>query len=267
MASFFGIPVWKVAYHIYSKTMKKNESNKQYLEPLSTLFKLALVSFKDSGTKIAITNHRIYVQSPSFLQGTIRSVYGNTREEIHHLLQPILQCVKLYPPTQNQELAYLYKLAIKGLRRLKKSYDNDSSTVCYTIDLYISILDRTLLSKSIYIDSYSSSTTAMRNQSHSISPLFEDDLEDQVVAEAGQQVASQQTENAPLEAIWRQIWTKDEIHLIYNLFHLTEQATTSNTLQTDINHNRQGYLSSIEDLLRAKEEVIDESIHRANLWI
>lgn len=260
MSSLFGFPVWKIAYHLYSKTMsKKNETNKQYLEPLTSLFKLALVAFKENGTKVAISNHRIYIQTPSFLQGTIRSVYGNTREEVHHLLQPIFQCVKLYPPSQNQELSYLYKLAIKGLRNLKKSYDNDSSTVCYTIDLYISILDRTLLSKSIYIDSYTTSASAIRAPNNAPNTLFDEVIDSTILSQAVE--ASQQLDNAPLEAIWRKIWSKEEIHIIYNLFQLTEQSSDVSS------HNRLGYLSSIEDILRAKEEVIDESIHQANLWI
>lgn len=249
MSTLFGFPLWKIAYHLYSKKLRKTDTNKQYLEPLTTLFKLALVSFKDHGTKIAISNHRVYIQTPSLLQGTIRSVYGNTREEIHYLLQPILQCVKLYSPIQNTELAYLYRLAIQGLRKLKKSYDNDSSTVCYTIDLYISVLDRTLLSKSIYVDSYSTPQTQA-----------DDDIDQQLAAVDTEQGASSA---APIESIWRTIWTRDEIHLIYNLFQLTDHTSSTG----DFNHNRQGYLSSIEDILHAKEELIDEKIHQANLWI
>jgi hypothetical protein len=282
MSGFLSLPFWKLAYHIISKTSKKNDSRKQYLEPLSTLFKLALVSFKDDGTKIAISNHRIYIQTPSILQGTIRSVYGNTREEIHYLLQPILQCVKLYPPHNNSELTYLYKLAIKGLRQLKKSYDNDSSTVCYTIDLYISILDRTLLSKSIYIDSYVSSIPASSSFASSLStesssssntvpvniqfnPLFDESADKDLIERPIPEIP----ENAPLESVWRQVWSKDEIHLIYNLFLLTDQSPSINNTNTngDMKHNRIGYISSIEDILRAKEEIIDEGIHRANLWI
>lgn len=321
MSGFLSVPFLKLAYHILSKTSKKNDTKKQYLEPLSTLFKLALVSFKEDGTKVAISNHRIYIQTPSILQGTIRSVYGNTREEIHYLLQPILQCVKLYPPQNHTELTYLYKLAIKGLRQLKKSYDNDSSTVCYTIDLYISILDRTLLSKSIYIDSYASSAipsssavqsssavlpssnsfsgslvgspnaTTPLNASDSPRPststsssvpaslhynhLF-DEIVDRDLTErvgSGERTMLDIPENAPLESVWRQVWSKDEIHLIYNLFLLTDQ-TPANTsgmnnpnASGDMKHNRVGYISSIEDILRAKEEIIDEGIHRANLWI
>jgi hypothetical protein len=35
---------------------------------------------------------------------------------------------------------YIYELAIDGLKKLKRSYGNQSSNVCYTIDLYITIL-------------------------------------------------------------------------------------------------------------------------------
>jgi hypothetical protein len=279
MSGLFTIPFWKIAYHIVTKTAKKNDSTKkQYLEPLSTLFKLALISFKEDGTKLAVSNHRIYVQTPSILQGAIRSMYGNTREEIHYLLQPILQCVKLYPPQHNQELTYLYRLAIRGLRHLKKSYYNDSSTVCYTIDLYISILDRTLLSKSIYIDSYASSVTSTdttnppsssmpssgRDSPRGQSDLFDEHLDAETLERLTMRTIQDMPENAPLESIWKQIWSKDEIHLIHSLFQLTDVSPNASN---DNKYNRVGYISSIEDILRAKEDLVDESIHRANLWI
>jgi hypothetical protein len=216
-------------------------------------------------------------------------MYGNTREEIHYLLQPILQCVKLYPPQHNQELSYLYRLAIRGLRHLKKSYYNDSSTVCYTIDLYISILDRTLLSKSIYIDSYASSvapiesqqshvptTTQYVNSVSSVSStsasasssesaeLFDEQLDAETLERLTMRTIQDMPENAPLETIWKQIWSKDEIHLIHSLFQLTDVSPNASN---DSKYNRVGYISSIEDILRAKEDLVDESIHRANLWI
>jgi hypothetical protein len=93
--------------------------------------------------------------------------------------------------------------------------------------------------------------------------LFDEEV-DPTIASSTDSSQQQPIDNAPLEAIWRAIWSKNEIHLIYNLFQLTEQTTTTSV---DSTHNRQGYISSIEDILRAKEEVIDEKIHQANLWI
>ena len=51
---------------------KNNKSNNQILEPFSTLLKLAIISFKENGVKIAVHNNRIFMQEPGMLQGTIR---------------------------------------------------------------------------------------------------------------------------------------------------------------------------------------------------
>ena len=67
---------------IFGKYEKQEDS--QILEPLTTIVRLAIISFKSVGTKIAITNNKIYVQSPNLAQGVIRWTYGNNREEIHY---------------------------------------------------------------------------------------------------------------------------------------------------------------------------------------
>jgi hypothetical protein len=142
MASIFPIPLFKFAWSLLHKQINKEiqTDKNQILEPLSTVLKLSLISFEEEGIKIAVSNNSVYIQKPTLLQGTIRSVYGNNREEIHYLLKPIIRCVEMYPSDNNRNIRYLYDLAIDGLKKLKRSYGNQSSNVCYTIDLYITIL-------------------------------------------------------------------------------------------------------------------------------
>jgi hypothetical protein len=141
MASIFPIPILKFAWSlIYKQVIKDiNNDKNQILEPLSTVLKLALISHESEGIKIAVFNNSIHIQKPNLLQGTIRSVYGNNREEIHYLLKPIIRCVEMYN-IDDINVKYIYDLAIEGLKKLKRSYGNQSSNVCYTIDLYITIL-------------------------------------------------------------------------------------------------------------------------------
>jgi hypothetical protein len=141
MASIFPIPIIKLAWSlIYKQVIKDiNNDKNQILEPLSTVLKLALISHEPEGIKIAVFNNSIHIQKPNLLQGTIRSVYGNNREEIHYLLKPIIRCVEMYN-IDDINVKYIYELAIDGLKKLKRSYGNQSSNVCYTIDLYITIL-------------------------------------------------------------------------------------------------------------------------------
>ena len=42
--------------------------NSQILDPFSTIYKLALLSYKPEGSKISIYNNRIYYSEPGLLQ-------------------------------------------------------------------------------------------------------------------------------------------------------------------------------------------------------
>lgn len=146
----------RTAYsYVYSKYIAEPENEIQILEPISALIKLAIIYFKNEGTKLAISNHSIFVQSPGPLQGTKRWLFGNTREELHQLLKPIYRCTQILDPESDPNIKDLYKFAILGLKNLKKSYGGGSSTISHTIDLYITILQSNLLDQSIYIDSFS----------------------------------------------------------------------------------------------------------------
>jgi hypothetical protein len=231
MSNILSFNFFKFAYDfIYKQVVKDSINNtKQTLEPFASILKLALISFQSEGTKIAVSNNRIYIQTPTILQGTIRSMYGNNREEVHHLLKPLMRSVELYPPDKNEEIKYIYQLAIKGLKKLKRSYDSNSSTVCYTIDLYISILDRANMSKSVYIDSYEES------KNH----LF-DNLDDKKIN---------------FENIFKDVWSEKDIHVLSQMFKLTEE------------NSQCSYLTSIENMITSKEELMTDTLKKASMMI
>ena len=55
------------------------------LEPICCILRLGLLKHKETGTKISIVNNSISYQSPGMLQGLIRQMGGDTREDIHNL--------------------------------------------------------------------------------------------------------------------------------------------------------------------------------------
>lgn len=229
MYSYLNFSVIKQAYSYISNKNKNASGNNQILEPFSTLLKLAIISHKDNGVKIAIHNNKIYMQEPSVLQGTIRYAWGNNREEIHYLLKPLMRCIKLYPPTDSDELQFIYNQAINGLRNLKKSYNDNACTVCYTIDLYINILEQKLIDRSIHIDSY--------DRSMSLS----DDL----------QLSTNTKVN--LDKAFEGIWDSNDIVLLSSLF----KSVSNNRYSSN-----ESYLKSIENIIIAKEALIDEKISK-----
>tara|TARA_Y100000590_G_scaffold469703_1_gene659191 strand:+ start:1714 stop:2394 length:681 start_codon:yes stop_codon:yes gene_type:complete len=130
--------------------MKKNKTEIQLLEPLSTVIRLCLLSFQVKGTKIAIYNNRIYSQNPNILQGTIRWTYGNKRNELHYLYRPIIIATQQYNTNTIDSLQKIFDFAIRGLNNLKKAYGNHSGIlVCHSIDLYKDAIRKKVSEKEI----------------------------------------------------------------------------------------------------------------------
>lgn len=124
----------------YRNTFPRED--RQILDPLTTMIKLAILGYKPYGTKLAIDKNRIYFQEPTILQGFWRWAYGNKRYELHHLLNPIMKAVKRYDKTKSN-IKLIFDQSIYGLQTLKSSYNDSSSVVTHSLDLYISIINNT----------------------------------------------------------------------------------------------------------------------------
>ena len=120
----------------------------QTLEPMCCMIRLAMLAFRDVGTKISINNNTITIIQPSIIQGTVRWTHGDTRQDLHHLLHPIVKAIELY----DINLPYIFnifKYTSIGLTKLKSSYNDDSSIICHSLIHYISIVDKALEAKSV----------------------------------------------------------------------------------------------------------------------
>jgi hypothetical protein len=118
----------------------------QTLEPMCCMIRLAMLAFRDVGTKISINNNTITIIQPSIIQGTVRWTHGDTRQDLHHLLHPIIKAIELY----DINLPYIFnifKYTSIGLTKLKSSYNDDSSIICHSLIHYISIVDKALEAK------------------------------------------------------------------------------------------------------------------------
>lgn len=214
------------------KNTHTNVNDIQLLEPLSIIIKLAIINFKDELTKIAVTNNKLYIQSPSFYQGIVRYLYGNNREDICFLLKPILRSIEIHKPNTNDDLIYIYELAISGLKKLKKSYKNIASNVCNSLDLYISILTAHLEGNDLSVDSYEFNKTAP-------------DLNLSISTRVN------------LENMFQKIWYKDDIILISSMFKSAERDPRVTP----------SYIHSIENVIRSKEPLIKERIEQTKKFI
>ena len=78
------------------------------------------------------------------------------------LMKPLIRCIQLYPvydedEEKDEHLEYIYQKAIEGLTKLKSNYDKNLSTVCHSLDFYITIINSHLDGENIRVASYEDS--------------------------------------------------------------------------------------------------------------
>ena len=180
-SAIFSKAIKYVAYYV------NGEEKIQVIEPMTCIVRLAILSFKPRGTKICIYENTIYVQEPSVFQGPVRWLSGDNRKDLHHLLSPITKALVRYDPTKDESIAYIFRLAMRGLVQLKQAYslspNQNSSLTAHSIDLYIN--------------------------------LIKERLDGNLPEET--EVAETERDNKAYNS-FKKLWTTEQISLIHNLF-------------------------------------------------
>jgi hypothetical protein len=209
------------AFKNLNALFKSNESvknsNLQLLEPLTCIIRLAMLNFQEIGTKIAIYNNRISSQHPNIMQGAKRWVYGNKRNELHHLYKPILISLKYYDRSNQSDISTIFDYAVGGLENLTQTYsEHENDIVCHSIKLYREILSATKKNKQARVD--------VETQ------LREDDI------------------TLPLYEQFNQLWNERLISIIAALLQEAEDAK-----DTGEEDGLNALLNAIDQLLQTKE--------------
>ena len=124
--------------NVFSYKQEKN----MILDPLTCIIRLAILSFKPQGTKISIHNNRITYCEPGFFQGTFRLAYGDNREDLHNIYNPIKKAALWFKNTDNN-INNLFHHAIIGIKLLRDSYSKNS-TIYHTLKLYQDLIKANL---------------------------------------------------------------------------------------------------------------------------
>jgi hypothetical protein len=216
----------------YGKTLfnylftKKKSTDKQILDPLTTVIKLALLYFYDNGTKLTIYNNSITLQEPDILQGTIRATYGNSRNTLHNIKEPIINCMRWFPYSRYEELKTIYTYAVKGLEKLKKNYDG---MICDSIDNYINFINNNLIKMEDRLNSSMLEETV----------VLQDKLQTDI----------------------KKIWNLEEITLINTFFIVLKQRYENKDIENIENVDNKGLkniMNSIIVFLNEKDEKVIE---------
>jgi hypothetical protein len=137
------------AMHSLKSVFQKKKERNVIIDPFSCLVKLSLIKYLDEGTKVSIYQNRLNFNTPSYIQGFVRFMYGDNREDLHNILLPIQKCVEWYWNEKDNDIVYMFNNAVLGLKFLKNSYST-YATIQHTIDYYIIILmqkNTTIMSK------------------------------------------------------------------------------------------------------------------------
>jgi len=137
---YLGVSIYK-----FFNSLFYENNNHSIIDPLTCLIRLAMLNFKPINTKISIKNNRITYNDPNILQGALRWSNGDNRSDIHNIYNPIIKAIKWYEP-ENEDIKNIFKYAIKGLEKLKMSYE-ENSIISHSIEYYITFIKQNFKNK------------------------------------------------------------------------------------------------------------------------
>ncbi len=105
------------------------------LDPLSTIVKLRIYSYKPVGTKISVQYNKISIQENSImlLQPVIRTWLRDSKNDLNILSNPVVYACEIYLNAENREKYLpLFTDALLAFNKLKETYVGTDIT--FTID-------------------------------------------------------------------------------------------------------------------------------------
>jgi len=150
---------------------KRKERFETILEPLQAITQLALLAFCPKGSKLSIANNVLFIQTPNWSQGFLRSYNQDQRDDLFFLFSVIRRFNKFYSgPTsikkndnasssnsgsqyslkQNKSsttsrdlFSMLIELSKSGIDNLIQTYsESDQTTLLHTLRMYRTMLDK-----------------------------------------------------------------------------------------------------------------------------
>ena len=136
---------------LFNQLTTNTDESIEFIDPLCTMVKLAILGLKPNGTKMSIHDNIICVQDPTQLQGLIRWLNSDERQQLHQLRFPILYFRGMElghigienRKIETEMLKEINSLASKGLIKLRSTYENAKkvgSMVKNCIDDYVKTL-------------------------------------------------------------------------------------------------------------------------------
>ena len=112
---------------VKNEDLQKNELEQYLLDPLSVIIKLAIISKKDSGVKVSISNNILYIQEIGIFQPIVRYYFNSSKNDLNYLYNPIDIACRFFlnkKKYDNIPMDHLFTCALRGLEIIKDTYKN-----------------------------------------------------------------------------------------------------------------------------------------------
>lgn len=166
------------------------------LEPITCIFRIILLKYKENNTKISINNNSIQYIYPIPFQGVIRTINGDNRNDLHNIYNPLIKSMNWLPlnDLNKERNMYFFQESIYGLEKLIECYDKDT-LVNHTLKHYIAIINNYICNS-----------------------IIEDDLN-----------------KTPLIEHFKDFWKNEELNIIFNKLQFINNSTDKEIINIYVN--------------------------------
>ena len=224
-------------YNLFNSFFYNNTKPDSIIEPLTCLIRLSILNFKPLNTKLSIFNNRITYDEPNILQGAMRWSNGDNREDIHNIFNPIRKAGEWFD-LNNDNLKTIFKFSVKGLEKLKMSY-NENSTIAHSIEYYILFLKNKINEKYEKYEKNEKNTITTRNNKNNINN-------------------TENIDNIESNSIYlklKKLWNEREINIVNNILLQLEDNSDNIT-------ENEPLIIALETILEQKESQVKELLFK-----
>jgi hypothetical protein len=204
------------------------------LEPMQAMTQIALISFCPKGSKLSITNNLLFIQTPTWIQGIMRSYNHDKRDDLFFLFNAIIRFNKFYSYMKNKsgEENKLYELILKlskrGIDNLLQTYSSsEQPSLLHTLQMYRTMLDRPeIFIQESPIQQIQTPLSSSKNSSSSRNSNTTNRDDDIPPSSPTIPVSDTNNSNKDIDDVFikiRQIYSKYEFSILYNNLLLLEK--------------------------------------------
>ena len=122
----------------------KKDTRNHLLDPLSTIVKLIIISYKKVNCKLSIWQNTIDIQEPNLFQPAFRYLQGDNKSDLHFLSYPIESACKYFLSEEKvseiEGIEVLFQQARKGISKLTETY-SEHSLIIHCLNFYDYVIE------------------------------------------------------------------------------------------------------------------------------